>query len=144
MSKPITGAELLRARMVDVPAQGMAQMLGMDVAHVGEGEVTLTAVPSRAFYNLMGVVHGGFAATLLDSACGLAAVAATREPSRCLTLEIKVAYHAALTEATGMVTVTGKVLKIGRRTAFTEARLEDAAGKLYASATSTLLIEPEA
>ena len=53
----------------------------------------------------------------------LAAVSATREPARCLTLEIKVAYHAALTDQVGPVHARGRVLKIGRRTAFTEARL---------------------
>lgn len=136
------GLALIRARMLDAAPHGMASLLDMRVTAADEGEVTLTATPTRAVYNLIGVVHGGFAATLLDSACGLAAVAATREPARCLTLEIKVAYHAALTDQTGPVHAKGRVLKMGRRTAFTEARLEDDAGKLYASATSTLLIEP--
>lgn len=138
------GLELIRSRMLDAAPHGMATLLDMRVTAADEGEVTLTATPTRQHYNLIGVVHGGFAATLLDSACGLAAVAATRAPSRCLTLEIKVAYHAALTDSTGPVHARGRVLKIGRRTAFTEARLEDDAGRLYASATSTLLIEPAA
>ena len=135
------GLAFLRAQMLDAPPEGLAQLLDMRVTRVELGEVTLTATPSPAVYNLMGVVHGGFAATLLDSACGLSATSALREVGRCLTLELKVAYHAALTEHVGPVHARGRVLKMGRRTAFTEARLEDDAGRLYASATSTLLVE---
>jgi uncharacterized protein (TIGR00369 family) len=139
----VTGLEQLRAAMLHARPQGFADLLGMDVTEVEEGRVVLTATPGREHYNLMGVVHGGFAASLLDSACGLAAVSALRTPANCLTLEVKVAYHAALTDAVGEVRAIGRVLSIGRRTAFTEARLEDGAGKLYASATSTLIIAPK-
>ena len=138
----VYGLAQIRAAMVHAEPHGFAALLGMDVEHAEEGMVILTATPTRAHYNLIGVVHGGFAAGLLDSACGLAAVAGLTEPSRCLTLEIKVAYHAALTDKVGQVRAIGQVIKMGRRTAYTEARLEDAAGRLYASATSTLLIEP--
>jgi uncharacterized protein (TIGR00369 family) len=139
----MTGLEQLRAAMLHARPQGFADLLGMNVVEVEQGRVVLTATPGREHYNLMGVVHGGFAAGLLDSACGLAAVSALREPANCLTLEVKVAYHAALTDAVGEVRAIGQVLSIGRRTAFTEARLEDGAGKLYASATSTLIIAPK-
>ena len=86
------------------------------------------------------MVHGGYAATLLDSACGCAAHSALRAGQRYTTLELKVAYHKAMTDKTGPVRAEGKVLSIGRRAAFAEARLVDSAGTLYASATSTLLV----
>ena len=70
----------------------------------------------------------------------LAANAAAPSPVNCVTLELKVAYHAPLTEEIGRVRAIGQVLSIGKRVAHTEAKLIDAQGKLYASATSTLLI----
>jgi uncharacterized protein (TIGR00369 family) len=88
----------------------------------------------------MGVVHGGYAATLLDSACGIATL--TRLPSghKFTTLELKVAYHKAMDERTGPVRAEAKVTSIGRRVAFTEGRLTVGEGRLLASATSTLLV----
>jgi uncharacterized protein (TIGR00369 family) len=91
-------------------------------------------------YNPLGVVHGGYAATLLDSACGCAVHAHLRANQTYTTLELKVAYHKALTSETGPVRAEGIVLSIGRRVAFAEAKLTDATGRLYASATSTLLV----
>jgi uncharacterized protein (TIGR00369 family) len=88
----------------------------------------------------LGIVHGGYAATLLDSACGCAVHSSLNGHQSYTTLELKVAYHHALTSTTGPVRAEGKVVSIGRRVAFAEGRITDAAGRLYASATSTLLV----
>lgn len=69
-----------------------------------------------------------------------ALLAQGRQPAIGTTLELKVAYHRAMTSSTGTVRAEGRVLSIGRRTAFAEARLTDTSGRLLASATSTLMV----
>ena len=98
------------------------------------------ATPGPHAYNPIGVVHGGYAATLLDSACGVAVHSMLEAGQGYTTLELKVAYHRAITNDTGPVEAIGKVLTFGRRVAFAEAQLTDANGRLLASATSTLLV----
>jgi uncharacterized protein (TIGR00369 family) len=107
---------------------------------VGQGLAVFEGVPGAHVYNPIGTVHGGYAATLLDSACGCAVHSALSEAQSYTTLELKVAYHRPMTDKTGPVRDEGRVTSIGRRAAFAEATLKDAGGKLYASATSTLLV----
>jgi uncharacterized protein (TIGR00369 family) len=85
-------------------------------------------------------VHGGYAATLLDSACGCALHSRLTGEQSYVTLELKVAFHKPMTQDTGLVRAEGRVLSLGRRVGYTEATLTDANGTLYASATSTLLV----
>jgi uncharacterized protein (TIGR00369 family) len=85
-------------------------------------------------------VHGGYAAALLDSACGCAAHSRLSATQAYTTLELKVAYHKPITRNTGPIRAEGRLLSIGQRAAFAEATLVDANNHLYASATSTLLI----
>src|SRR5262249_6612814 len=80
------------------------------------------------------------AATLLDSACGCAVHTRLTATQGYTTLELKVAYHRPITTETGRLSADGRVLSFGRRAAFAEAKLTDSNGKLYASATSTLLV----
>ena len=96
--------------------------------------------PDARTYNPIGTVHGGYAATLLDSACGIATHSMLSPGQSYTTLELKVAYHRAMTADTGPVRAEGTILSFGRRVAFAEARITDAAGRLLASATSTLLV----
>jgi uncharacterized protein (TIGR00369 family) len=134
------GLEQLRALIATGKMPGIGRTMGFDLVEVAEGHVVFEGHPGREVYNPIGTVHGGYAATLLDSACGCA-VHSRLSPSQAYsTLELKVAYHRALTAETGVVRATGTVVSIGRRAAFAEARLTDAAGKLYASATSTLIV----
>ena len=135
-----TGLEQLRALIAAGKMPGIGRTMGFDLVEVAEGRVVFEGKPGIEVYNPIGTVHGGYAATLLDSACGCA-VHSRLSPSQAYsTLELKVAYHRALTAETGVVRATGTVVSIGRRAAFAEARLTDAAGKLYASATSTLIV----
>ena len=86
------------------------------------------------------MVHGGYAATLLDSAYGCAVHSQLGATQTYTTLELKVAFHKPLSSETGPVRAEGTILSLGRRVAFAAAKLTDASGRLYASATSTLLV----
>ncbi len=136
----LTGLEMLR-KMIALGGQPpIGQTLQFSLVEVDEGRAVFEAVPGLHVYNPIGVVHGGFAATLLDSACGCAVHSRLGATQAYTTLELKIAYHKALTVDTGLVRAEGRVLSFGRRVAFSEAKLTDSAGRLYASATSTLLV----
>ncbi len=135
-----TGLEQLQALMKAGRMAGIGRSLEFTLAEIEHGRAVFEGVPGPHAYNPIGTVHGGYAATLLDSACGCAVHAALNAAQGYTTLELKVAYHKAMTDKTGLVRAEGRVISIGRRAAFAEATLKDANGKLYASATSTLLV----
>jgi len=135
-----TGIEVLRGMLDGSVKPGIGVTLGFKLVTLEEGRVVFAGTPGRHVYNPIGTVHGGYAATLLDSACGCAVHSRIGADQGYTTLELKIAYHKAMTAETGPVRAEGKVITIGRRTAFTEARIVDAEGRLYASATSTLLV----
>jgi len=136
----LSGLERLRTMMEAGHLTGIEQTLGFRLIEVEDGRVVVEGTPGLHVYNPFGVVHGGYAASLLDNACGYAAQSKMAPGQTCTTLELKVAYHKAMTAETGPVRAEGKIVSIGRRAAFTEARLTDIAGKLYASATSSLIV----
>ncbi len=136
----LSGVEQLRALMGSARRPGIGQALQFTLAEVSEGHVVFEGVPGEHAYNPIGTVHGGYAATLLDSACGCAVHSRLAAGQGYTTLELKVAYHKAMTSKTGVVRAIGTVVSLGRRAAFAEARLEDTEGRLLASATSTLLV----
>lgn len=121
-------------------AGGITSTLGIDLVEIGDGRAVFAGTPGREVYNPIGMVHGGYAATLLDSACGCAVHSRLGPGEGYSTLELKVAYHKAITDGTGEVRAEGRVVSLGRRAAFAEATLTDSAGRLLASATSTLLV----
>jgi uncharacterized protein (TIGR00369 family) len=136
----LCGLEQLKALIASGRRPGIAVSLEFNLAEVGEGTAVFVGTPGQHAYNPIGMVHGGYAATLLDSACGCAVHSRLTAKQVYTTLELKVAYHKALTDQSGPVRAEGRVLSFGRRVAFAEGRLVDGTGKLYASATSTLLI----
>jgi uncharacterized protein (TIGR00369 family) len=136
----LSGLAQLRALIASGRRPGILVTLDFQLVEVDLGRAVFAGVPGTAAYNPIGVVHGGYAATLLDSACGYAVHSRLSELQAYTTLELKVAYHKALTAETGLVRAEGRVLSMGRRAAFAEAKLTDASGRLYASATSTLLV----
>ena len=137
----LSGIEQLRHFLgQDARPIGIGVTLGFKLVELEEGRVVFEGTPGKHVYNPIGTVHGGYAATLLDSAVGCAVHSMLKAGQGYTTLELKVAYHKAMTEQTGPVRAEGKIITLGRRTAFAEGRLVDAAGKLHASATSTLLI----
>jgi uncharacterized protein (TIGR00369 family) len=135
-----SGLEQLRAAFAGPSRPGIGQTMNFRVVEIEEGRVVFAGKPGREEYNPIGTVHGGYAATLLDSACGCAVHSRLAAGVGYTTLELKVSYHRAMTADTGEVFAEGKVVTIGRRAAFAEATLKDAAGRLYASATSSLLV----
>jgi len=135
-----TGIEQLRTLLSAGQGAPMGETLNFRLVEIEEGRAVFEAEPGPHVYNPIGSVHGGFAATLLDSACGTAVHSMLRADQLYTTLELKTAFHRGMTEHTGIVRAIGTVLTIGRRTAFSEARLVDANDKLLASATSTLLV----
>ena len=104
------------------------------------GVIVMHAIPGLRHYNPIGSVHGGYAATLLDSAMGLAVHSMLPAGSGYTTLEFKVSFIKGMTEDTGPVRTEGRTLSVGRRAATAEARITDAKGRLLAHATTTCLI----
>jgi uncharacterized protein (TIGR00369 family) len=136
----LTGLDQLRALIASGRRPGIAVSLDFDLVEIEEGRAVFAGVPGLHAYNPIGTVHGGYAAALLDSACGCAVHSKLAAGQAYTTLELKIAYHRAMTADTGQVRAEGTVLSFGRRAAFAEARLTGADGRLYASATSTLLV----
>jgi uncharacterized protein (TIGR00369 family) len=135
-----TGIEQLRAGLEAIGVHGIGKTMGFKVVEIEEGRVVFAGTPGREVYNPIGAVHGGYAATLLDSACGCAVHSKLAADQAYTTLELKVSYHKGMTAETGEVRAEGRVIQMGRRAAFAEAKLTDSAGRLLASATSTLLV----
>ena len=118
----------------------MIELFELELVEIEPGHAVFEGTPDRRFYNPLGSVHGGYAATLLDSACGIAVHTHMSADQGYTTLELKIAYHRGLTDRSGRVRAEGRVVTMGRRVAFSEAKLFDGAGRLCASATSTLLV----
>jgi len=104
------------------------------------GVIVMHAIPALRHYNPIGSVHGGYAATLLDSAMGLAVHSALPPGTGYTTLEFKISFIKGMTQDTGPVRSEGKTLSVGRRAATAEARITDAKGRLLAHATTTCLV----
>jgi uncharacterized protein (TIGR00369 family) len=135
---PIEHLRAIRdGRLPDPP---FARLLGMRLARVEDGEAEFELTPAEQHYNPIGVVHGGVAFTLLDSAMGCAVQTRCPAGKGYTTLELKVNLVRAITLKTGALRACAKVVHFGTRTATVEGRLEDAAGKLYAHGSSTCLI----
>lgn len=125
-----------------LPAPPICKTLGIWLEEVELGRVVFAYEPTVDHYNPLGSVHGGIAATLLDSVMGCCIHTTLKAGSGYTTVEIKVNYVRAMTDKTGKVRAEGKVINVGSRIATSEGRLVDAAGKLLAHGTTTCLIFP--
>jgi uncharacterized protein (TIGR00369 family) len=123
-----------------LPLNTIAQTLGYDIAEAASGRVIVSAVPTDALLNPAGTVHGGFAATLLDSAMGLAIQSTLERGISQTTLEFKISLVRPITPETGPIQAEGVVLSRGRRVGTAEGRLTDRGGRLLAHGTTTCLI----
>ncbi len=129
---------LLRGELEPPP---MAKLMGMELVEASEGRVAFEAEPTAELYNATGTVHGGFAATLLDSALGCAVHTTLPAGSGYATLGLEVKYVRPITIDTGLVRVVGQVEHRGRRQAIASAGDTSVAeGKLLAHGTTTCLI----
>lgn len=122
-----------------IPAAPIAKLTGFTMESAENGKVVFVGTPSLATYNPLGTVHGGWMATLLDSACGCAVHSTLKPGQTYTTLELKTAFHRAL-KADIPVRVEGIIVQPGRRAAFSSAEMRGLDGKLYATATSTCLV----
>jgi uncharacterized protein (TIGR00369 family) len=139
-SRELDGLAQLRQLLASDKKPGILVSLDLDFVEIDYGRAVFAGKPGDHAYNPIGTVHGGYAATLLDSACGCAVHSCLSATQAYTTLELKIAYHKAITRDTGRVKAEGRVISVGRRAGFAEAKLVDDEGKLYASATSTLLV----
>lgn len=139
--RKLPGIEFLRAiRDRKLPSPPIAVLLGFDLVEVEPGHAVFEITPGERHYNPIGVVHGGLAMTLLDSCMGCAVQTHMPAGSGYTTLEAKTNLVRAITAETGKLRAIGKTLHVGKRMATAEGRLEDAAGKLYAHATTTCIV----
>ena len=134
------GLAQLQAMSVGGSKAPMGETLGFDLVEVERGKAVFEGRPDRSVYNPRGSAHGGYAATLLDSACGIATRSMLSANHGYATLELKVSYLRGLTDASGIVRATGRAISLDSRVAFAEAELHDGEGRLCATATSTLLV----
>ena len=143
MLKSYDGLGFLKA-IIDgtLPQPPIAEMVGFRLGEAETGRVAFEGLPEFRHYNPIGSVHGGFAATLLDSALGCSIFSTLKKGDTWTTLELKINYVRAMTKDTGPVRAEGRIVHRGRTVATSEGDLKDRAGKLYAHATTTCMIFP--
>lgn len=139
----LSGIEAL-SRVVagEYPAPPIAERMNFALIEVGEGKAVFKGVPGMQHLNPLGGVHGGWAATVMDSALGCCVHTLLKAGEAYSTAEMKINYTRPITPDTGEVTCEGKVVHKGRTLAVSEARLTDANGRLLAFGTETCSIFP--
>ena len=134
------GLRLLRERLAEGPPIGVSELLDMRPAELGVGYAAFVCDAKPSFANPMGTVHGGIAATLLDSALGCAVQTTLDEGVGYTTISLEVKYLRPIRLDAGELRAEATVIHAGRRQATAEARLTDRAGRVLATATTTCLI----
>jgi uncharacterized protein (TIGR00369 family) len=139
--KGMSGLEFLSA-IADgrLPAPPITETLGFRLAEVAPGFALFTMTPAFRHYNPIGVVHGGVAATLLDSCMSCAVQTHFKAGTGYTTLELKVNFVRAITDKTGPIRAEGRTLYVGRRSGTGEGKILDGSGTLLAHATTTCLV----
>jgi uncharacterized protein (TIGR00369 family) len=139
--KAMSGLEFVQG-LADgtLPLNTMAETLGYDVSEAAKGRVVVTAAPDGSHLNPAGSVHGGLAATMLDTCMGLAIHSMLEKGVGSTTLEFKVSLVRPITPETGPIKAEGVVLNCGRRIGTAEGRITDQQGRLLAHGTTTCLI----
>ena len=136
----LNGREYLEALMQGRGSAPLGILLSFRLVEVGDGIAVFEGLPKAEHYNPARTVHGGWIASILDSALGCAVHTKLAPGVGYGTVELKVNFVRAMTEATGPVLCRGEVVHMGRRMATSEGRLLDAAGKLYAHGSCTCMI----
>ncbi len=139
----MTGLDAMRAVAAgELPPPPIAALMGFGITQVDPGLVVFDIEPAEYHYNPIGVVHGGLAATLLDSVMGCAVHSTLGAGDLYTTLEIKVNYTRPMTRDTGRVLAEGKVIHAGGRVATAEGRAwVEETGKLVAHGTTTCFVQ---
>ncbi len=141
--RAMSGMEVFAAiRRGDLPTPPIGRLMDFVAISFEPGRFVFQGTPRIDHYNPLGMVHGGYAATLLDSCVGCAVHTMLPAGTGYTTLELKVNYIRAMTDKTGPVRAEGKVISVGNQAGVAEGRLTDASGRLLAFATTTCLIFP--
>jgi uncharacterized protein (TIGR00369 family) len=140
----LSGLEFFQKMVAgEMPPPPLVALLGLKLVEAEAGRVTFTGLAREEFYNGMGVAHGGFAATLLDSALGCAINTMMPAGRVFTTIDLQIHYTRPLRREAGELRCTATVVHVGSRTATSEGRIVDANGKVYAHGTTTcMLVEP--
>lgn len=137
----LSGLEQLRAIFSGRTGyEGIVKTFALHPVSAEEGFVVFEGSPTEAVYNPLGFVHGGYAATLLDTVMGCAVHSCLQAGQGYTTLELKVSYQRPLTDSSGPVRAEGRVISFGKRAAFADGKLSDKDGRLCATATTTCLV----
>jgi uncharacterized protein (TIGR00369 family) len=139
--KEMTGLEFIQG-LADgtLPLNTIAKTLGYDITEAENGRVVVTAEPKDIHLNPAGTVHGGLAATMLDSCMGLAIQSTLEKGVGSTTLEFKISFVRPITPQTGLISAEGTVINRGRRVGTAEGRVTDSKGRLLVHGTTTCLI----
>jgi uncharacterized protein (TIGR00369 family) len=136
-----SGLEIMRAmRDGELPPPPMARLLGFDCVTAEDGEIVMALVPGPSLENTSGLLHGGVAATLLDTAMGAAAHTVCPPGSMTVTQDLTITYLRKLTLASGTIRATGRVLNRGRKTIYVTGEVHDGAGALAAHAVGNFAV----
>ena len=136
-----TGRQILQA-IIDgaLPSPPIAETMSFRLVEIGEGVAVFEGEPGGHLLNPLGTVHGGWALTLIDSACGCAGHSLLPAGAGYATIETKANLSRPITRDTGRVRAEGRVVSQGRQIISTEARVLSAEGKVLAHGTSTLMV----
>jgi len=136
-----SGLQIMQALLAgELPFPHMMQTLDYHLVQVERGRAVFQGAPQRMHYNPLGSVHGGWYATLLDSALGCAVHTVLEAGQGYTTAELGIHIVRAATDRSGPLRAIGQVVHAGRQLATAEARIVDAAGKLYAHGSTTCLV----
>lgn len=137
----LSGLETLRGMIEGrLPAPPFAIATSITLTSAEEGRVTFEGEPRAEFYNPLGTIHGGWTATIMDSVMACAVHSTLKPGEAYTTLEFKLHFCRPILPTTGLLRAEGIVLSRGRRTATSEGKLFDGAGKLVAHGTETCMI----
>ena len=141
--KSVSGLEFLQGIISGrFPQPPIGERMNMRLAEVERGRAVFEAMPGLEVYNPLGTVHGGFAATIMDSCMACSVQSMLEVGFGYTTIEFKITFIRPVTEQTGLVRGVGEVVNVGRRLGVAEGRLLDANGKVLAHATTSCMIFP--
>lgn len=140
-ARSMTGLELMQAMMRGTsPTPSIGHTMDFLLVEVSPGHAVFQGAPGQKYFNPMGSVHGGWYATLLDSALGCAVHTLMPAGRAYTTSQLSLNIVKALNPKVQRVRAEGKVVHCGRQLATAEARLIGPDGTLYAHATTTCLV----
>lgn len=137
----LSGLESLeKIKSGELPPPPIMILMNGRIAKLSEGRVVFEAEPAEYHFNPIGSVHGGYAATMLDTAMACSIHSCLPAGVGYTTLEIKINYVRPLTDKVGVVRCEGTAIHIGGKVATAEGRIVDCAGNLYAHGTTTCML----